>query len=200
MVVVLGRRAQQGHAADIDRLDGLRAAGTGGHRLHEGIEIDHHQVDQLQPTFGELLQMPRLVAARQDAGVDIGVQRLHPPIEHFREPCQLLQRVDRHVRLAQGAIRTASMVPANSGSREGWMLMTRPSNSRVKARSRIASYPAQTTSSTPCWRSFRTISQSRALRSGKAARRNTWREMPAFFAISSAGHSRLAHTITTRAG
>ena len=42
VVVVLRRRAQQGHAADIDRLDGLRAVGTGGHRLHEGIEIDHH--------------------------------------------------------------------------------------------------------------------------------------------------------------
>ena len=98
--MVLGRRPQQGHAADIDRLDGLRAAGTRGDGLHEGIEIDHHQVDQLQPAVGELLQMPRLVAARQDAGVDVGVQRLHPPIEHFREPCQLLQRVDRHVRLA----------------------------------------------------------------------------------------------------
>src|SRR5207302_733143 len=189
---------QQGHAADVDRLDRLRAVGTGGHRLHEGIEIDDHQVDQLQPAVGELLQMPRLVAARQDAGVDIRMQRLHPPIEHFREPCQLLQRVSATPALS--AIRTASIVPANSGSRDGWMLMTRPSNSRVKARSRIASYPAQTTSSTPCWRSFRTISQSRALRSGKAARRNTWREMPAFFAISSAGHSRLAHTITTRAG
>src|SRR6266513_964008 len=54
--------------------------------------------------------MTRLIAARQDAGVDIGVQRLYPPIEHFREPCQLLQRVDRHVRLAQCALRAAGRI------------------------------------------------------------------------------------------
>src|SRR5438128_6500517 len=304
VVMVLRRRAQQRHTPDVDRLDRLRVAGPGRHRLHEGVEIDDHEIDELQLTLGELLKMTRLVAARQDAGVHVGVQRLYPPIEHLGEPRQFLKRVNRDVRLAQhplgaagrvhrdgkaiepagefdesalvrdteervhngngrgrpascrttsaskpcssawmrsrrlstvssgrtstrrwarigpwstslvttwivqpvsatpalSAIRTASMVPANSGSREGWMLMMRPSNSRVKARSRIASYPAQTTSSTPCWRSTRTISQSRALRSGKAPRRNTWREMPAFFAISSAGHSRLAHTITTRAG
>ena len=95
MIVVLGRCPQQCHAADIDRFDGVGSASTGGHRLQEGIEVDNHQIDQPQFPFGKLLQVARLVATCQDAGVHIGMQSLYPAIEHLREPGQLLQGVNR---------------------------------------------------------------------------------------------------------
>src|ERR1700694_2582883 len=54
--------------------------------------------------------MTWLVAARQDAGMHIGVKFLHPAIQHLRESRQVLERVDRDVRLAQRALGPARRV------------------------------------------------------------------------------------------
>src|SRR4029077_13523275 len=304
MIVVLRRSPQQRHAADVDRFDGVGMTGAGRDGLDERVEVDDDQIDQFQLAIGKFLEVARFVAARQDARMDVGMQRFHPAIQHLRKPGEFLQRVHGNPGLAQGslgaaggvhrhaqvveaareiaksgfigdaeecvhivsgsgwparrltttgsnrcssawirsrrlstvssgrtstrrwarigpwstssvtrctvqpvsltpackAMATASMVPAKSGSSDGWMLRIRPSNWRVKTRSRMASYPAQTTNSTSCIRSVLPIARSRALRSGKLASRKSSREMPAFLASSSATQSRLAQTITTRAG
>jgi hypothetical protein len=84
VAVVLGRGAHHGRAADVDVLDGVvqRAAGL-GHRLAEGIEIHHHQVDRRDAVLGHDRQMLGQVAPAEDAAMHLGMQGLDPAVEHF---------------------------------------------------------------------------------------------------------------------
>jgi len=84
--------------------------GAGRHGIDKRIEVDDHEVDQLQLPVGKLLQMARLVAAREDPGVHVGVQRLDAAIEHLGEPGQLVKGVDRNTRITQGALGASGRV------------------------------------------------------------------------------------------
>ncbi len=82
--VVLGRRTQQGGAADVDVLDGGgQIASPLGYGLLEGVEVDHHQVDGLDL----VLAHHRVVhpAPPEDASVYPRGQGLDPPGHHLRE-------------------------------------------------------------------------------------------------------------------
>ena len=83
---VLRRRPDHARAADVDVLDRL---GLGHARLRdrllERVEVAHHEVDFRQLVLGERLHVLRLVALRQQAGVDRRVQRLHAAVEDFGE-------------------------------------------------------------------------------------------------------------------
>ena len=83
-LVVLGRPANHAGAADVDVLDGVREGGPGiRHCLLEGVERHHHQVDW---TDAVLRQRRHVLGQRppgQDAAVDLGVERLHPAVEHL---------------------------------------------------------------------------------------------------------------------
>ncbi len=76
-LVVLGRGTQQRDAADVDQLDG----GLAG----EGIEVADDDVDRGDAVALKLLQVLGLVAPRQDAAVDGGVQSLDAPVEYLRK-------------------------------------------------------------------------------------------------------------------
>ena len=85
-LVVLGRAANHAGAADVDVLDGVREGGPGiRHRLLEGVERHHHQVDRANAVRRQRRHVLGQRAPGQDAAVDLGVQRLHPAVEHLGE-------------------------------------------------------------------------------------------------------------------
>ena len=90
--VVLRRGAHHRRAADVDLLDALVGAGAGGDRLGERVEVDDDEVERRDAELLELRDVLGLAAVGQDAGVDGGVQRLHPPVQALREAGDLLDR------------------------------------------------------------------------------------------------------------
>ena len=54
-------------------------------RLRERIEIDDDDVDEADALTLERGEVVGAIAARQDAGVNRGVERLHPAVHHFGE-------------------------------------------------------------------------------------------------------------------
>ena len=81
---VLRRRAEQGGAADVDQLDHLLLGGIGPARhRRERVEVDAHELERVDRLLGELRPVVVAVEAREDAGVDPRVQRLHAPAEQL---------------------------------------------------------------------------------------------------------------------
>ena len=84
--MVLGRRAQQGGAADIDILHGVfQIAFWARNRLFEGIEVDRHQVYGGYAVFLHGAHVAVEVAPSQESAVDLGMQGLDAAVKHFRE-------------------------------------------------------------------------------------------------------------------
>jgi len=87
---VLGRRPQQGHAADVYLLQGLIQGDAGpGHRLGEGVEVDDHHVQWGDAQTPQFVQMGGLPAG-QNAAVNGRVQGFDPPIQDFWKSGDLL--------------------------------------------------------------------------------------------------------------
>ena len=90
--VVLGRRAQHGRAADVDVFDGVgEGAVRLGHGFAERIQVDHQHVDTVDARRLDGVHVLGAVAARQQAAMDLRVQRLDAAIENFGRT-----RVGRH--------------------------------------------------------------------------------------------------------
>jgi hypothetical protein len=86
VTVVLGCRAQHGRAANVDVLDRIfKRALVLGHGLLERVQVHHHHVDGRDVVLGQLGDVFRQVAAREDAAMDFRVQRFHAAVEHFRK-------------------------------------------------------------------------------------------------------------------
>ena len=51
----------------------------------EGAHVDDHQIERLEAVLGQLGQLLRAIAAREDAGVDRGVERLDLAAEEGRD-------------------------------------------------------------------------------------------------------------------
>ena len=80
--VVLGRRPDEGRAADVDLLDrGLRG---------EEVEIDDHHIEDLDVVRRQRLHVFRIALVGDDASEDVGMERADPPIEHLREAGDML--------------------------------------------------------------------------------------------------------------
>ena len=88
--VVLRGRAHHRRAADVDLLHALVGAGAAHHGLGERVQVRHHQVERLDPEVGKLLHVGLEPAVGEDAGVHLGVQRLHPAVEALGEAGQVL--------------------------------------------------------------------------------------------------------------
>ena len=82
--MVLGRRADHRRPADVDLLDGLleRHARLADRGL-EGIEVDDHQLEGQDAVLGQGLHVLGVVVPAEDAAVDLGMQRLEPPVHHL---------------------------------------------------------------------------------------------------------------------
>ena len=82
--MVLGRRADHRRPADVDLLDGLveryaRLADRG----FEGVEIDDHEFEGEDAVLGQGPHVLGVVVPAEDAAVDLGMQRLQPPVHHL---------------------------------------------------------------------------------------------------------------------
>ena len=92
---VLRRGTQERHAADVDLLERLvEARRRLPDRLREGVEIHDDEVDLLDVLLGELREVVRIVAAREEPGEDLRVERLHPPTEDLVRLGQLADGPD----------------------------------------------------------------------------------------------------------
>mmetsp|Transcript_1941 Transcript_1941/g.3328 ORF Transcript_1941/g.3328 Transcript_1941/m.3328 type:complete len:578 (-) Transcript_1941:183-1916(-) len=94
ILVVLCRRPQHGGPADVDLLDAVLEGGAAVDGLLEGVEVAHHDVDGPDLVLlqrGHVLGVPPL---GQDAAVHHRVQRLHAPVQHLREPGDLIHLGD----------------------------------------------------------------------------------------------------------
>jgi hypothetical protein len=104
--VVLGGGTEHGRAADIDVLDGVLEGAAGlGHGRLEGIEIDHHHVDRLD-AMGLHHHMLGIGPQAQQAAMHLGVQGLHPPVQHLRKAGELGDVLD-----CQAGSRSSLAVP-----------------------------------------------------------------------------------------
>ena len=81
-----------------DLRDALRALGDG--RL-ERIEVDHNQVDRADFMRGHGGGVFGIVAHRQQSAMDLGVQRLDPPVHHLGKAGQLGNVLHRKAGIAQ---------------------------------------------------------------------------------------------------
>ena len=84
--VILGRRANHRGSADIDILDRVFERDA---RLRDGllkgIEVDDDQVDQLEAVLFDLRAMNRGGAARENAAVNLRMQRLDAALQNLPE-------------------------------------------------------------------------------------------------------------------
>ena len=93
--VVLGRGAHHRRPADVDVLDHLgvaRARPPGG--ALERVEVDAHELDELDVVLGCGLEVLRVVAQREQPGIELRVQRLDAPVHDLREAGELVDRTD----------------------------------------------------------------------------------------------------------
>ena len=78
---IFRRCPNQGWAPDVDLLKSLLARHLGtSDDLSKGIQIDRNQIDRLDAMGGESGLMGGVLALRQDAAVNPGVQGLHTSI------------------------------------------------------------------------------------------------------------------------
>jgi len=101
-VVILRRRAQQRRTADVDVLDAGREVGAARHRRLEGVEVHHDQVDRCDAVRLHRTGMRLLVAPRQDAAVDLRMQRLDPAVHDLGKAGVCRDLGDRDAGRAQG--------------------------------------------------------------------------------------------------
>jgi len=94
--VVLRRGPHHGGPADVDLLDALGDAGAGGHRLAEGVEVHHDEIERLDPEAAEFRHVPGVGAVGQDAGVDRRVEGLDAAVEALGEPGEVGDLRDGH--------------------------------------------------------------------------------------------------------
>ena len=95
VVPVLGRRAHQRRAADVNILDRVVEAHAGARdRAFERIEVDHHEIDRLDPMLAHLALMIFVGAPRQDAAVNLRMERLDPSVEHLGRTREVLDSAD----------------------------------------------------------------------------------------------------------
>ncbi len=99
--MVLGGGADHRGSADVDLLDGLVGAGTGGDGLGERVEVGDHQVEGRDPELLELLDVGGQSPVGEDAGMHHRMQGLHPAVQAFGEAGDLLDRGDRQAGVGQ---------------------------------------------------------------------------------------------------
>ena len=89
-VEVLGRRANHRWAADVDVLDHLVVgdAAAGGGPL-ERVQVHAHEIDELDIVVLGRVHVLGVVAHRQQAAVQLRVQRLDPAVHDLREAGQV---------------------------------------------------------------------------------------------------------------
>ena len=144
--------------------------------MFEGIEVHHHQVDGLDPSLGEGLQVFGVVAPGQDPGVDRWMEGLDPSVEHLtgagdishlqdldtgldESSCGSSGREDRYLEFGQsageidqsGLIADAEKSPSNRHIAPGVDRTRRRRYARVASRSAGSHFLAFFSSTSRLW-------------------------------------------------
>ena len=113
---VLGRGAQQRHAADVDLLQRLV---EGGGRLADGlgerVEVDDDEVDLLEALLGQLGQVIGLITAREERGEDLRVEGLDAATEDLGRVGQVADGRTPSMPASVRCARVPSVAKARSG-------------------------------------------------------------------------------------
>ncbi len=99
--MVLGRGADQRRSADIDILDASFRLGATANRVLERIERDGEEIDVGNAVILKRLFVRGVAAHRKQTAMDLGMQRLHPPVHHLRHAGDVGDVDDIEARLAQ---------------------------------------------------------------------------------------------------
>ena len=83
VVVILGRRADHGGAADVDILDAGFEIGIARDRGLERVEIDHEEIDRPNAVCAHRGGVIVIVADGEQPAMHLGMQRLDPAVHHF---------------------------------------------------------------------------------------------------------------------
>ncbi len=107
-IVVLRGRAKHAGTADIDVLDGIFEGHVGlGDGLLELVQVHADKVDHLDAVLFRLGHMLLGIATREQAAVNLGVQRLDAPVHHLGEPGELLDWRNGDARLLENLCRAS---------------------------------------------------------------------------------------------
>ena len=101
VAVVLGGRADQRHAADVDVFDQRVEGGAGAGRLFERIKIGRHHVDAVDAMIFHVLDVGGQIAAGQDAAENKRMKSLHPAAEDVRKLGDVGNFDDGNARVAE---------------------------------------------------------------------------------------------------
>ena len=99
--MVLGRRADHRRAADVDILDDLVARRALRDGRLERVEVDDDQVDRADAMRLHRRDMFGIVAHREQAAMDLRVERLHPAVHHLRKAGKFANVTDFMTKFAQ---------------------------------------------------------------------------------------------------
>ena len=99
--MIFGGGADHAGAADVDILDDLIAVRAFGNSLGKGVEVDHHQIDRADLVLSHGSSVFRIVTHREQPAVNLGVQRLDPPVHHLGKAGQVGNVHDGQPSLAQ---------------------------------------------------------------------------------------------------
>ena len=91
--MVLCGGADHRRATDVDVLDHLGVADAGASRgALEWIEVDADELDELDVLLLRLSQVVGVVAHREEAGVELRVERLDPAVHDLGKPGEVIDR------------------------------------------------------------------------------------------------------------
>jgi hypothetical protein len=116
-VMVLGRGAQQRHAADVDLLHHARVVERAAFLL-ERVERHRDEIDGLERARAQLGQVGGHAAPGEDGRVHVRVERLHAPAQQLGHAGPVLDRGHREAGSSQVFSRPARCDETRSGSRE----------------------------------------------------------------------------------
>ena len=114
VLVVLRGRANHRRAADVDVLDRLFERAVARGHARERVEVDADEIDRADAVLVELATMGLEVAPRENAAVDLRVQRLDTAVQDLRRACVIAHIDDRHTAVTQRARRAAGREQAHA--------------------------------------------------------------------------------------
>ncbi len=101
---VLGRRADEARPADVDLLDEIVEPNVRlGRSRHERVEIDGHEIDQADVVRRRGLEILGVMAPRENAAVDLGMEGLDAAVHHLGKAGDVRDIDDGEAGVCEGA-------------------------------------------------------------------------------------------------
>ena len=113
--MVLGCGTDHGGTADVDLLDRFGIACLAGDGLLEGIQVDHDELEGIDPPGLEIAEVLVITEVGEDPTVDVGMERLDPSTKHLGSGGDVGNTCHRDPGIAEVASRSARGDDLNTG-------------------------------------------------------------------------------------